>query len=706
MPTASDIRHALECSKPGCACHKGPNVHCPAHGDGVPSLTVHEGSNGTPLVNCKTGCTQKDVIAALKGRGLWTEHKTDPSQKNGNGSGYSHVDTYEYRDASGSLQALKGRFESSEVDPKTKKPLKRFLWKLPGADKWGLDGTPISAFPLWGVELLADLPQEARVFVVEGEKAVKACRAMGLFAVCHPGGASTADFGTSLEALRGRDVVLWPDNDDAGRKLMDKIRNEIRPYARSVVTIFPPVPEKGDAVEFFGSGHSAAHLLELVPAPPRPVLEYLSVEDSDGCKFDRSGLGYTATFFAQRVVLTIDHLRRSSGELRAEVLVEADIPSIPNHLYWGSLILSSGSNREKLAKTLENRTKGMGIDWDGIIEVVCRKVALAERQGEPFDTAGDMKVEVQTSDWAVTDFAPRLEAMTVWGDGGVGKSMLTLAMAIGIKSGVEIVPGFSPVIQGNVLYLDWEASKQRLDSRIKRICAGAGIKPVILGYRRCTVPLIDQVEEVLRYVQSEGVVAIVIDSMEMAMNGTGGNDSNPNDKVIQLHSALRLLGTTNMIVDHINAAGREREKGAGKPMGGVFKTNLARMAFELRKGSEPIKPGMMNVGLFNLKRNDDGQLLKPVGLRVTFGDDWTKYEREGITDGVLMAGMTIRERMVALLKQQQPLPNKAIADGIGATQTAVNVELSRYNGSLFTKWPTGGWGLCAQEAPEAEQVPF
>jgi hypothetical protein len=701
---AEAIRSALRCGNSGCACHKGPNVHCPAHQDKQPSLTVHDAPGGKVLVNCKTGCQQSDVIEALRARGLWEERKPaeEPSR---NGSADHPVATYEYRNEQRELVAIKGRFETGEIDPATKKPLKSFRWKLPGRDRWSLEGMPISAIPLWGAELLPDIPPEVRVFVVEGEKAAKACRAMGLFAVCHPGGASTKDFGASFEALRGRDVVLWPDNDDPGRKFMDAVRGQLRGVARSVVTIFPTVPDKGDAVEYFGAGHSVADLLAQVPVPPRPVLEYLSVEDEDGCAFRRHGLGYGAIFHAQGVYLTVDHLRRSGGEMRGEVLVEAGIPSIPSHLYWGSLILSSGANREKLAKTLEGRTRGLGIDWDGIIEVVCRKVALAEREGEPFATAGDLEGEAQSSDWLISNFAPRLEPTTIWGDGGVGKSMLTLALAVSVKAGVEIVPGFSPAVQGNVLYLDWESSRVRVDTRVKRICAGAGIPPVVIGYRRCTVPLVDQVEEVLRYCQSEGVVLVVLDSVEMAMNGTGGDGSNPNEKVIVLHSALRMLGTTSVLIDHISAASRGRDSTAGKPIGGVYKTNLARMAFELRKGSD-LRAGQMNLGLFNMKRNDDGALMKAIGLKVTFGEEWTRYEREGITDGALMAGLTVRDRMVATLKQYGQLPNKQLAELVDAPQNTVNGELSRHNGTIFVKVANGNWALCAREEGPQDEIPF
>ena len=43
---------------------------CPAHDDRNPSLSVSD-KNGKILVHCWAGCTQEEVISALRGMGLW-----------------------------------------------------------------------------------------------------------------------------------------------------------------------------------------------------------------------------------------------------------------------------------------------------------------------------------------------------------------------------------------------------------------------------------------------------------------------------------------------------------------------------------------------------------------------------------------------------------------------------------------------------------
>jgi len=47
-------------------------AHCPAHDDQTPSLSIAEGDgNGKILACCHAGCSQGEVIAALRRRGLW-----------------------------------------------------------------------------------------------------------------------------------------------------------------------------------------------------------------------------------------------------------------------------------------------------------------------------------------------------------------------------------------------------------------------------------------------------------------------------------------------------------------------------------------------------------------------------------------------------------------------------------------------------------
>ena len=64
---ASEIGRALNGRKVG-GCWM---ARCPAHKDRNPSLSIRASNDGKVLVHCHAGCDQGDVIAALRGLGLW-----------------------------------------------------------------------------------------------------------------------------------------------------------------------------------------------------------------------------------------------------------------------------------------------------------------------------------------------------------------------------------------------------------------------------------------------------------------------------------------------------------------------------------------------------------------------------------------------------------------------------------------------------------
>ena len=70
--TAEKILAELACGRSGCICSgvKTRSTHCPAHVDRRPSLGIDD-KGGRVLVICRAGCSQDEVIAALRTRGLW-----------------------------------------------------------------------------------------------------------------------------------------------------------------------------------------------------------------------------------------------------------------------------------------------------------------------------------------------------------------------------------------------------------------------------------------------------------------------------------------------------------------------------------------------------------------------------------------------------------------------------------------------------------
>jgi len=185
---------------------------------------------------------------------------------------------YEIRDTAGRLVAIHERRDESGG--------KTMQWRKPDGTL-GLNGTPTTDLPLYGAEKLAGwLELTPRVVVVEGEKAAGALTARSIPAVGTVCGAAVTPAATTLAALSGRAVVLWPDNDAPGEKHMAGIATALAGVAASVWrATWPDAPPKGDAADYCdtdGDPFDVIDAAEIVKPPSPfivPMTAFLAEED-------------------------------------------------------------------------------------------------------------------------------------------------------------------------------------------------------------------------------------------------------------------------------------------------------------------------------------------------------------------------------------------------------------------------------------------
>jgi hypothetical protein len=198
---------------------------CPSHDDKNPSLTAS--CNGEKiLVKCQAGCTFKEIVTAvgMKQSQFFTPKEKTPLKK--------PVATYRYEDTDGVHVMDVVRFK-----PKGFRP------RRPDGE-WTLKG--VTRVPYRLPELLSGIKEGREVLILEGEKDCDNAESLGLVATTFAGGA-----GKWLEEyskwFQKAKVICIPDNDDAGRKGMDRIASKILKVAQSVRWLeLPDIPEKGD----------------------------------------------------------------------------------------------------------------------------------------------------------------------------------------------------------------------------------------------------------------------------------------------------------------------------------------------------------------------------------------------------------------------------------------------------------------------------
>ncbi len=168
-----------------------------------------------------------------------------------------------------------------------------------GELSWSVKG--VKPVPYHLPELLA-APEDALVFVVEGEKDVLSLEQHGMVATCNAAGAGKWT-DAHAKHLKGRRVAVLPDNDDAGRKHAEQVRKTLRDIAAEVHVIeLPGLPEKGDISDWLAAGGTADELLRLVAEArqkPVPAMPEIIGDDDEAPEKERESQADQVVKFAQ-----------------------------------------------------------------------------------------------------------------------------------------------------------------------------------------------------------------------------------------------------------------------------------------------------------------------------------------------------------------------------------------------------------------------
>jgi putative DNA primase/helicase len=253
---------------------KGWTACCPAHDDSSPSLTIADGNNGYPIVKCHTGCTQDEVIDALKKLELWPEFKKKEEPKAKKKAPLNIVKAYDYFDpTTGELIYQVCRLEPKDFRQRKPMPGGGWSWTVPEKDR-----------TLYNLVAVTKADPRKIVFVVEGEKDVDGLAEWDIVATCNSGGAGKW-LPRYAEFLRDRHVILIRDNDPQstnkqtgelrwhpdgrpvlpGQDHMDDVGRSLIGIAKSVKLLdLPGLPLKGDFTDWRLAGGTKDALVDLV----------------------------------------------------------------------------------------------------------------------------------------------------------------------------------------------------------------------------------------------------------------------------------------------------------------------------------------------------------------------------------------------------------------------------------------------------------
>jgi hypothetical protein len=243
-------------SQPGRRNGKHIRLLCPAHDDHHPSLDVAEGTDGTPLVVCRShGCSYEQVLAAV-GLAPSDLHQADDREWTPFGPA---IAVYRYVDERGELLFEVCRTAGKEFPQRRPDPTAASGWR------WKLGATRRVLYRL--PQLLEAVAAGRVIFVAEGEKDVHSLERLGLVATCNAGGAGNWNQPSYADTLADAPlVVVLPDDDDEGRAHAAKIARSLAGRAEvRLVELWPAGQTKRDVTDWIiYAGDEARPLLEAL----------------------------------------------------------------------------------------------------------------------------------------------------------------------------------------------------------------------------------------------------------------------------------------------------------------------------------------------------------------------------------------------------------------------------------------------------------
>src|SRR5215208_6668330 len=213
----------------------------------------------------------------------------------------------------------------------------------------------------------------------------------------------------------------------------------------------------------------------------------------------------------------------------------------------------------------------------------------------------------------------------LYGDGGVAKSLLALALAVAVAGGSR--KWLSRDVEScSVLYLDFELDAEEQARRVHHLCRGQGVDtpPGELLYMSALGhPAGEAFTAALEACIEHSVGLMVVDSLGPALQG----DAEAARDVIGFFQKsiepFRAEGIAILIIDHQSRLQQGQSYQSKGAFGSVFKTNLARSVIQAQATERG--EGTLTVRL-RQKKHNFGPLSEPFGVKLSFTEEAVSLE--------------------------------------------------------------------------------
>lgn len=312
------------------------------------------------------------------------------------------------------------------------------------------------------------------------------------------------------------------------------------------------------------------------------------------------------------VWFTFEQFRSLRGQVQAEVTVESHLGLRPIRTV---LALQSESARTELRRACEELLPAGKGYWKVRVDSSCWQVVDQQRAGEaPVVLTGQPSASADR--WLIDRWIPWGVPTILYGDGGSGKSLFALSVAVHALTGRPLGddPNWRLTPVRGVLVADWEDTADEFNDRLGGLCAGLGC-PVPQGivYKRMQGPLRDTAAELRSLLLRHALDLVLIDSGSVA----AGGELEASETALVFADTLRALPATCLVTCHVPWSQTEVE-GRRRPFGSIFFRNAFRSLIELRAAPDDGLSGLHLTCRLEKANRVPLPLPPPVGWQVSW----------------------------------------------------------------------------------------
>ena len=395
--------------------------------------------------------------------------------------------------------------------------------------------------------------------------------------------------------------------------------------------------------------------------------------------FENKGTKYI--FEWPEVKCVISRIKQNHEHTNSQLLFETTDNA---HILRTRLNLEASSSKSRLAKDLSELLSLKKDTWQDIVEYISEKSLRELEQGEPVIEITSLD-DTTPLEYIIYPILPMGKPTVIFGDPGSAKSqqavLFSIIMALPWHDNpMRLKVNDSPSVP---LFLDYEADPDDMRRQVTSLVNGMNLGYMRLHYRRCTLPLHEDIEAVMNHADAIKADCLIIDSTSLA----AGNDLNKMETASNYFRALRQTHLTTLSLSHTS---KDRESKSKTIIGSVLWEAGARSVWESRvvEGDD-----CLDVALFHRKSNL-AKKSPPIGFQIHYKNDlpvnvvW--HDSSSVPEFIERMGTN--QRVLQTLKHGK-FSSVELSEELDIKRNIIDVAVSRLSKKNAIAGDSKGWYL-------------